>query len=235
WMSRQGFLARTVADIRLLMRAVAGPHPAVPGSLPVDDSFADPAASALEDLAGVRVGWSTDLGLGLPVEARVLDVIAGHPRAFDFATVYEDLVDAHRDEIKDAMVWNVDKGTALSFADLKSANTARARLAASLRDFFATHDVLVTPAVQVAPFDAELEFPTEVAGVATPTYLDWMRAATTISATGLPCLSVPAGFTPEGLPVGLQLVTADGNDALLLRIAEVFARATGFAQRRPVI
>ena len=262
WMSRQGFLARTVADIRLLMRAVVGPHPAVPGSLPVDDSFADPAASALEDLAGVRVGWSTDLGLGLPVEARVLDVIAGHPRtfadlgaevedavpdlsdaeevfqttrAFDFATVYEDLVDAHRDEIKDAMVWNVDKGTALSFADLKSANTARARLAASLRDFFATHDVLVTPAVQVAPFDAELEFPTEVAGVATPNYLDWMRAATTISATGLPCLSVPAGFTPEGLPVGLQLVTADGNDALLLRIAEVFARATGFAQRRPVI
>src|SRR5699024_6856820 len=92
-------------------------------------------------------------------------------RAFDFATVYEDLVDAHRDEIKDAMVWNVDKGTALSFADLKSANTARARLAASLRDFFATHDVLVTPAVQVAPCYAALEFPTEVRGVATPNSL----------------------------------------------------------------
>src|SRR5699024_10440612 len=149
--------------------------------------------------------------------------------------VYEDLVDAHRDEIKDAMVWNVDRGTALSFADLKSANTARARLAASLRDFFATHDVLVTPAVQVAPFDAGLEFPIEVAGVATPNYLDWLRAATTISATGLPCLSVPAGFTPEGLPGGLQPVTADGNGALLLRSAEGFARATGVAQRRPVI
>jgi amidase len=262
WMSRQGFLARTVADIRLLMRAVAGPHPAVPGSLPVDGSYSEPAVSALENLTGVRVGWSTDLGLGLPVESRVLDVIAAHPqtfadlgavveeavpdlsdaeevfqttRAFDFATAYADLIDAHRLEIKDAMVWNVDKGTALTFTDFKSANAARARLEASQRDFFATHDVLITPAVQVAPFDADLEFPTEVAGVLTPNYLDWMRAATTISATGLPCLSVPAGFTSEGLPVGLQLVTAAGNDALLLRIAEVFARATGYAQKRPVI
>ncbi|MGO2860827.1 MAG: amidase [Brevibacterium sp.] len=262
WMSRQGFLARTVADIRLLMSTVAGPHPAVPGSLPRDDSYDNPAASALQDLNGIRVGWSTDLGLGLPVERRVLDVIAAHTqtftdlgcevedavpdlsdaeevfqttRAFDFATAYAGLIDAHRDEIKDAMVWNADKGTALTFEDFRSANAARARLEGSLRDFFATHDVLITPAVQVAPFDADIEFPTEVAGVPTPNYLDWMRAATTISATGLPCLSVPAGFTPEGLPVGLQLVIAASNDALLLRIAEAFALATGYAQKRPVI
>lgn len=260
WMSRHGFLARTVDDIRLLMQAVAGPDPASPGSLPVDNSFATPVPAELQDLSGLRIGWSADLGLGLPVEQRVLDVLQPHAatltglgafvdeavpdltdaeevfqttRAFDFATLYHDLVAEHRNEIKDAVVWNVDKGTALRTVDLISANAARARLDSAVRDYFYTHDVLITPAVQLAPFDANLEFPTEVAGAPTPNYLDWMRAATTISATGLPCLSVPAGFTPEGLPVGLQIVTADGNDRLLLRVAEVFGQATQYADRRP--
>lgn len=257
WMARQGFLARTVDDVRYLMAAVAGPHPSVPDSLPLDGAFADdPGAS----VAGLRVGFTADFGLGLPVEPEVLDVFAAAVpvweslgarvapdtpdfsdadevfqtvRAFDFAAQFAELLPDHAGDMKEAMVWNVEKGIALRSADLAAANAARARLHEACLAFFARHDLLVTPAVQVAPFDADLEFPTEVAGVATPNYLDWMRAATLVSATGLPCLSVPAGFTPGGLPVGLQIVAPHGADRLLLRAAEAFERATGHAAVRP--
>ncbi len=99
--------------------------------------------------------------------------------------------------------------------------------------FFETHDLLVTPAVQVAPFDASLEYPAEVAGVAMETYLDWMRAATLVSATGLPAMSVPAGFDADGLPVGLQLVGPEGSDDLLMAVADAYERANPQHLHRP--
>ena len=128
---------------------------------------------------------------------------------------------------------NVADGLALTVDDLFANDAARARLHAAMTVFFQDVDVLVTPAVQVLPFDAQLEFPTEVAGTPTPHYLDWMRAATLISATGLPSLSVPGGFSAGGLPVGLQMVTADQADGLLLDVAETFEEATLFADVRP--
>lgn len=259
WQARHGFLARTVADIRLLMAAVAGPSPEVPESLPADGAYAPETA---RDIAGLRIAWTPDFGLGLPVERAVLETLLpqlrvfgelGCPveeaapdlrhaeevfqttRAFDFALLYGDLVSRHRDSIKDAVVWNVDKGLALTAQDLISAQRARAALLTSVREFFTRYDVLLAPASQVVPFDAGIEFPVSIEGEPMPTYLDWMRAASTITATGLPSLSVPGGFTPDGLPVGLQIVTADRADRLLLRVAEAFEQATGFHARRPAL
>ncbi|GAA4118427.1 hypothetical protein GCM10022415_17320 [Knoellia locipacati] len=121
----------------------------------------------------------------------------------------------------------------LTADDLRSAANARARLRRSTATFFSTHDLLVAPAVQVAPFDATLEYPSEVAGVSMDTYLDWMRAATLVSATGLPAMSVPAGFDGDGLPVGLQLVGPEGSDEVLLAVAEVYELANPQHLRRP--
>lgn len=263
WQSRKGFLARTVADVRALTDAVAGPDPQSPAWLPRDDSYAPVVPAPCPDtrpLAGLRIGWTSNFGIGVPVEAAVLATLREAPgvfaalgaevdeacpdlrdadevfqttRAYDFALSLGDLVTAHREQVKGAVVWNVDTGLALTFADLRSAAEARARLFDSVREFFTVHDALIAPAVQVVPFDADWEFPHEVAGVPTPNYLDWMRASSLITATGLPSLSVPGGFTPAGLPVGLQIITADRADALLLRIAEAFETATGHGTRRP--
>ena len=82
------------------------------------------------------------------------------------------------------------------------------------------------PVAQVAPFDAELEYPTEVAGVPMTTYLDWMASCWTITVLGGPAISVPCGFTDAGLPVGLQIVGRPGDDRRVLQLALAFEGAT---------
>ena len=257
WMSRQGFLARRIEDIRLLMRQVSGAHPDSPVPAREDGAF---DRRRRRSLHGLRVAWSPDLGLGVPVEPEVLRVLTAQletlralgaevveaapdlrdadrvfltTRAYDFAASYGDLVRERGAEIKATMRENVEDGLGLGVDDLFANDASRARLHQATTAFFRDVDVLVTPAVQVLPFDAELEFPTSVAGTPTPHYLDWMRAATLISATGLPSLSVPGGFSAGGLPVGLQMVTADQADGLLLDVAQTFEEATGFADVRP--
>src|SRR5262249_22578710 len=88
-----------------------------------------------------------------------------------------------------------------------------------MRRFFESHDVLVLPTSQVPPFPADQEYPTEINGRPMATYLDWMRSAYVITVTGCPAISVPAGETAGGLPVGVQLVAPFGSDRRLLELA----------------
>ena len=93
------------------------------------------------------------------------------------------------------------------------------------------HDVLAAPSAQVVPFPIETEYPTEVAGVAMPHYLGWMRVCSRITVSAHPVAAVPAGFTPDGLPVGLQLVGRHRGDRRLLDHAAAWEAAGGVARR----
>lgn len=102
-----------------------------------------------------------------------------------------------------------------------------------MREFFDRNDALLLPTSQVPPFDVELEYPDNIDGEPMTDYLDWMRSAYLVSATGCPALSVPAGFTPGGLPVGLQIVGPHRGDLRVLRIGHAFEQATRHGERRP--
>jgi amidase len=106
-------------------------------------------------------------------------------------------------------------------------------LAERVNAFFADVDVLACPVSQVAPFDVNLDWVHEINGKPLKTYLDWMASCYLISATNLPAISVPAGFTASGLPVGLQLVGRRRSDWDLLAVAHGFESATGCAARVP--
>ena len=263
WLARTGPMAREVDDVALFLAAVAGPDRRVrPPSTLGGADFAALLDEPVGDLRGVRVGWSPDLGLDVPVDPEVLDALTAQlgvleeagaiveraepdlrgadevfstTRAVEFAAGLGDVVRRHRDQVKPEVVWNVERGWALGVEDLIAAAAARTRLDAAVASWFERYDLLLCPAAQVVPFDATLRYPASVAGVASQTYLDWMRIACVVSATGLPALSLPFAFTPDGLPVGLQMVADHDRDVDLLRWARVLEQRTGAGRRRPVL
>jgi amidase len=256
-MTVDGPMARTVGDVALLMSVIAGPDRRSPIALDEPGAlFARPLA---RDFRGIRVAWSRDLG-GLPVDPRTtavleaqrgvyadlgIEVIDAEPdlrdadeifhiyRAWNFESVHGAELDNHRDQLKDTVIWNVEQGRALSGPDIGRAMRLRSALYRRVQEFFQDYDFLLAPVSQLPPFPADVPYPTEIAGTPMATYIEWMRSCSRITVTAHPAISVPAGFTPEGLPVGLQIVGRARDDWGVLQLAHAFEEATGFWQRRP--
>ena len=123
-------------------------------------------------------------------------------------------------------VWNIEHGLALDDDDGRCRGRADARRPRRRRRVLRRRRLLVQPVSQVPPFPIEIEYPTEVAGVSMTTYLDWMASCWSITVLGGPAISVPCGFTDDGLPVGLQIVGRPGDDAGVLRLAHAFEQTT---------
>jgi amidase len=211
-------------------------------------------------LAGLRVAWSADLGL--PVDPAVLaaleparqvlsdlgarvtdtapdlsdaDEVFRTLRAFRFVTDFGQDVREHPNQVGPNVTWNVQRGQELTVDDLSRAALLRTALGERVSRFFASFDVLACPVSQVPPFDVTLDWVHEINGRPLGTYLDWMASCYLISATGLPAISVPAGFTATGLPIGLQLVGRRRADWDLLRVAYAFEAATGYGAQVPPV
>ncbi len=239
-----GPMARNVGDLALLLSVMAGPDQRVPQALGDPGIvFAPPVAG---DLTGLRVAVAPDLGGQLEVETEVAAVVeasrvvfagggaavdAAYPdlteaddtfrtlRAWHFQARYGRLLAEHPDDFKASLADNIRAGEHLTGADVARAYTQRTTLSERMREFFTDHDLLVLPTSQVPPFPADQEYPAEINGRPMATYLDWMRSCYLITVTGCPAISVPFGRTPDGLPVGVQVVAPHGADRFLLEAA----------------
>jgi amidase len=135
--------------------------------------------------------------------------------------------------MKDTVIWNIEQGVGLSGADVGRAERKRTELYHRVRTFMEGYDFLAAPVSQVPPFDVKRRYVTEINGMEMETYIDWMKSCYYVTVTRLPAISVPCGFTPEGLPVGIQIVGRPGDDLGVLQLAYAFEQATGFGKRRP--
>jgi amidase len=156
-------------------------------------------------------------------------------RAWYYELAYGGLLEQHRDELKDTVVGEIEVGRRLSGPQLGEAERVRTALYHRVREFMQTYEFFTLPVAQVAPFDVKQRYVTEIEGVPMETYIDWMKSCYYVTATGLPAVSVPCGFTPEGLPVGLQIVGRHQDDMGVLQLAHAFEEATGFWEIRPPV
>jgi len=255
-----GPMGRSVADVALLLDAQAAQSSRDPLSRAPATSF----TAALERRrAPRRVGFSVDLGLARRVDPEVAAIcreatgrfagmgaaveesapdFSGAIEAFQtqrallFATVRGELLARERSRIAPDIVWNIEKGLALTTEEIVRAERLRAALFHRVAAFFGEYDVLACPTVAVPPFPVEQPYPTEIGGERLTTYVDWMFLTFVVTLTACPAVSVPCGLTREGLPVGLQLVGRPHGDAELLGFARLLEETLDLARlvpRRP--
>jgi amidase len=254
-----GPIARTVEDAAFLLSAMAGPDARAPVSI------AEPGAlfakSLRRSFRKVRVAWTRDFG-GLPVEPEVTAALepqrkvlaslgciveeacpdfSGATEAFEtlraisFAQRYAPLLKTHRALLKDTVIWNIEQGLALDGAKVARAEGLRTGLFQRMRAFLEKYEFLLAPVNQLPPFPVGTEYPTEIAGAQLGNYLDWMKSCYYVTITSHPAVSVPAGFTPGGLPVGMQIIGRYRDDFGVLQLAHAFEAATQVWRRRPAL
>lgn len=249
-LSVDGPMGRTVEDVALVLDAISGPDSRAP--LSISEAAGGFRVLLERDFGGARIAWSKNLG-GLPFDSQVTDsfearrgifesmgcdVEEAEPdlsgadevfkvwRAWQFELSYGDLLDTHRADLKETVVWNIEEGRRLTGRRVGQAERLRADLYQKAREFMEKYEFLVLPTTQVPPFDIEQRYVTEINGAKLETYIDWMRSCYYITVIGLPAISVPCGFTSEGLPVGLQIVGRYRDELGVLQLASAFEHAS---------
>jgi len=252
-----GPMGRTVADVALLLAAMAGPDARDP--LSIDQDPAHFLGSLERSVAGRRIAFAPTWD-GLPTDPAVvrlmraqvpvLEALGAHVteacpdfsqadqafqtlRGVAFELAYGPLADRHPEAFKPAIHWNIGVGRNAGGAQIAQAEKARAALFQQMHGFMQSHDFLIGPVSQVPAFPVEWDHVHEIDGTPMSNYIDWMRSGYYLSLTGLPAISVPCGFTGDGLPVGLQIVGRYREERALLEFAHAFEQAVPCGQRRP--
>ncbi|MBS7791689.1 amidase [Roseococcus sp. SDR] len=249
-----GPLGRSVADVALMLSVIAGPDDRDRWSLP--EEAAPWRLEPLEDLRGLRIAYSPDLGFAAvePGVRRLADaaaerlaslgaeVVLADPGCGDLGPLFRALVALETDltglrrlasprraEISPQLLALLDHPWAAE--DFTDAVMARKTVANLMWRFMREHDLLLTPTVAVTAFATDLLGPANIAGRAVGPD-DWTPFAALSNLTGQPAISLPAGFA-DGLPVGIQLIGRRLEDRHLLRVAASFEAAAGEARPWP--
>ena len=257
-LSVDGPMGRTVGDVALMLDAMVARHPEDPLSLDLPQQPFQIAAA--ERRRPLRVAFSPDLGIA-PVDAEVRALCAtaatrfgeagvvveeacpdfsgaveafGVLRALGFVAGHREHYEKYRDKLKPEVIWNIERGLALTASDIARAELARGALHHRVVEFFRSYDLLLCPAACVPPFDVKVRWLKELNGVAFDNYVEWIRITYAVTLTSCPALSLPCGFTRDGRPVGLQMVARPRGEAELLGAAAALEEILDIAKLVPI-
>lgn len=261
-LSTDGPMARNVEDLAHLLETLSAPDPRLPHSLPPEPFAADLDRDPRDLRIGWLGDWGgaygiepgildlceTALGGFEGLGCRVEPLAAPFPaeKLWESWTTLRSWAVAarlgvsHADPklrplLKPEAIWEIERGLALSAMEAHRASVIRSDWFTRAAELFDRFDVLALPSAQVWPFAKETLWPKEVAGRTMDTYHRWMEVVVPVSLIGLPAISVPAGFGPQGLPMGMQLIGRRGGDRDLLRLAQAWHRATDWPGTRPPV
>ena len=259
--SVEGPMARTVGDAALMLSVMSGLDDRSPISYEVDPRALVNATKA-PSVKGARVAWTPDLGGLMTIDDEVRTVCARAVSVFRSAgarveTACPDLSDVpeivrltrgllmvarhadklaeHRAVLQEGLVENTEQGLALTSRDVARGELLRTRLWQRVREFLSTRDLLITPTSATPPFPIEQAHALEVNGRPVGRILQRSYLTYAFSVLGLPAISIPCGFTSQGLPVGLQIVGRRRGEAAVLRAAAAFEAAQPWAAHVPPI
>ncbi|MCU0828624.1 MAG: amidase [Tabrizicola sp.] len=257
-LSTEGPMARTIEDVARLLLVLAGENPEVPfpravpdltldrdlkgcrigwltdwgGAYPIEPGILASCEAALRQFEAMGAVveplpppfpaeklWSSWTTLRAMLNAGAKRVLAEDP--------------AKRALTKPETIWEIEQGLGLSAQAVYEASVIRSRWHAHAARLFERYDAVVLPSAQVWPFPADWRWPEEILGRKMDTYHRWMEVVVPASLIGLPALSVPVGFGPEGLPMGMQIIGRSGDDMGILAIGQAWHRATEWPQKRP--
>ncbi len=258
-LSVNGPIARNVRDVALMLSVIAGYHPYFPLSLQGEGEEFKHIHPIETRKKAVKISWCNTIG-NRPVEPAVTQVLnkARHTienigckvyeeepdladadqvfdivRAYVFAHTHQNHLKHYKGKLKDTIIWNSERGISLSALDVSKAEEQHTNIVVRMADFWDKYDYLCMPVTATPPFPIEWEYPTEINGIKMDNYIRWMWPCYVITVTGSPAISVPAGFTSEGLPIGLQIVGKPNDDLGVLRLALAFEEATQFYKIKP--
>ncbi len=254
----QGPMARNVSDVALMLDAMTGIDVGDPMSLPKP---AEGFVSALRSgKKPKKVAFSRDFGItavdpevariceeaahqferaGVIVEEATPDFEDAHEifqtlRALNYAVSYSNLLKDHRHKLKPEIIWNTEKGLNLSAEDIVNAQQARTKLFHRVTEFFQSYDLLLSPATIVAAYPIEQRYVEECNGHKFDNYVEWLAIAYALTIVSSPAISLPAGFTAENLPIGLQLAGPARGEAQVLKGARVLEEILGISAIVPI-
>ena len=243
-----GPMSRTVADAALMLSVIAGPDDRDRHSLPKPDF--DWRSTTQADIKGCRVAYSPDWGYAA-VDPEVRRVVGDAVRVFErdlgctvetaspgFSDPYEAfwglvamesdlrgmraIVDKYGARMTPHLVDFIRRPwTGEEFTD---ANIKRKEVVNKMWRFMRRYDLLLTPTLAVPPFALHIQGPEKIDGQIVPPF-KWLAFTFPINMTGQPAASIPAGFTSDGLPVGLQIVGRHLDDPMVLRASAAFEQA----------
>ena len=240
----EGIMARTARDVALGMSTVAGSdnrYPVAPASNQIFGfeifekvKTKKMKAAFIPDIAGVgvepeilekcRFSANSLTEQGIEIIEEAFDLSAGREafttlRAQWMLNRHFKLID-QRDQLGENLRGNINKGLSQTPLGIANAEVVRAECWKKASDFLDIYDVILTPCTPVSPFDAVQNYPDYINGQELASYIDWIAPTFVISLIGLPAISVPAGLTSTGLPIGLQVIGQRHADLKILSIAD---------------
>ena len=260
-LSVAGPMARSVADLAMLLSVIAGPDARMPLSIDKDPAIF--TRNLKRDFHGTHVAWLGDLGGYLPMESGIMELCRAALKALEAAgckveeaalgfppermwdawitlrhwLIAGNLSALYKDPAKRALmkpeaVWEVEGGLKLTAQDVYQASVTRSELYRVVLKLFESYEYLALPSAQVFPFDASVHWPKTINGITMDTYHRWMEVVVLGSMLGFPVVNVPVGFSRDNLPMGMQIIGKHQADFAVLQLAHAYEQATSWVSDR---